>query len=156
MKEIKEEIKREVIDTHIHYEATDGTVFQSAQECKEYEKSAKGVIRTKASKLIVGKEHDAWSLMGGYDDHTVVAFKPQAEKDVDTLMHLMLFENPYLNDDGRKELCEERHDIIYTAYKNNDVVLFGLNCDNEYYFINSRQGIIGNLMALDRKEEKDA
>ena len=156
MKEIKEETKREVIDTHIYYEATDGTKFANSEECKRYEASALGVIRSKATKLIVSENHDAWALLGGFDDNTVTAFKPQNSEDVDTLMQLMLLENPWLTNDIRKELRDKRYSIISDACKNNDLVLFGVNCDNEYYFINSRQNIIDNLMSLDKKEVDNA
>jgi hypothetical protein len=40
-----------------------------------------------------------------------------------------------------------------TAYKENDILIFGVNCDGEYYFINSRANIIDNLLNL--KEDKE-
>ena len=65
-------------------------------------------------------------------------------------------ENPYLNCDVKTDLRNKKIRIIEKALQDKDVVLFGINCDGDYYFINSRQNIINNLRDLDKKEEKDA
>lgn len=156
MKEIKKEVKREVVDTIIEYYAYDGTKFDSEEECKKYESTAACVIKFNVSQCKVSEDHSAWDLMGGYDDNTVTAFKPQCNSDVDALRQFLVFNCPWLNIEGREEMRDRYFKIIEDAYKNGDMVLFGVNCDGDYYFINSRQNIIDNLMKLDKKEVNDA
>lgn len=149
MKEVKREVKREVVDTIIEYYAYDGTKFNSEKECKKYESTAA------CGQCKVSEDHSAWDLMGGYDDNTVTAFKPQCKSDVDALCQFLVFNSPWLNIEGREEMRDRYFKIIEDAYKNGDVVLFGVNCDGDYYFINSRQNIIDNLMKLDKEEVND-
>jgi hypothetical protein len=59
MKEIREEIKREITDIHTYYEALDGTRFQNPGECQKYEESALGVVRGNIVKLIAGRADNA-------------------------------------------------------------------------------------------------
>lgn len=129
------------------YKAVDGTEFDSKEECLKYEKSALGVIKGKFSKLIVG-EADAWKTMGGYDDHKVVAVKPSSQKDIDTILQFVYLEQPYYLDECRKAWRENFENILLMALGDNDTILFGLNCEEEYYFINSLKNITNNLNKL--------
>lgn len=157
---MKEE-KREIINYNTIFVATDGTEFSTREECAKYEESALGVIRTKVSKLIAfdsrNTSDDAWTILGGYDDNDIVALKPTTLDDCDTIMHLILLENPYWNKEDMKEKREKRYNIIVEAFKNNDIVIFGINCEGEFYFINSRQNIINKLnnmdLILDKEED---
>lgn len=142
------------IENYNVYVATDGTEFSSEQECLKYEESAVGVIRSKVQPLIVSKDNDAWKLMGGYDDHTVVAFKLTTQDQADTLKHFLLIEHPLLQVDTQSARREEIFHIFDAAVGTDDLILFGINCDNDYYYINSRQNIINNLLSLGKQEEK--
>ena len=151
MKEITKE--RTKVEKYTVYQATDGTEFIDCEECGKYENSALGVVRGNITKLIAGRADDAWDLMGGNDDNSVIAIRMNNEADVNLVKQLFMLEHPYYNDDERKELKQKKFNIIDTAYDNGDAVLFGINCEGDYYFINSRQNIIDNLMAIDKKEE---
>lgn len=154
MKEIKEELKREVVDTYIHWEAVDGTVFEQKEECEKYEKSALGMLRGKINKLIVGKADNAWDLMGGNEDSSVVAILLAKEKDADTFLQWLYLECSWLLNDTMKERKEEIETTVRDAYNSKDVILMGINYDGDYYFINSRKNIIDNLNRLDVKDER--
>jgi hypothetical protein len=147
------EVIKERVEHYKVYEAADGTEFINYEECKKYEDSALGVVRGNITKLIVGRADDAWDLMGGNDDNSVIAIRMYCAADVNLVKQLFLLEHPYYNEDESKELKQKKFDIIDTAYNNNDAVLFGINCDRDYYFINSRQNIIDNLNNL--AKEKD-
>ena len=153
MKEVIKE--RTNVEKYKVYQASDGTEFMNYEECRKYEDSALGVVRGNVAKLIVGRTDDAWELMGGNDDNSVIAIKMNYAADVDLVKQLFLLEHPYYNETERKELKQKKFDIIEDAYNNNDVVLFGINCDGDYYFINSRLNIISNLNSLDKKEAKE-
>ena len=144
------------IENYNVYVATDGTEFSSELECRKYEESAVGVIRSKVQPLIVSKYNDAWKLMGGYEDHTVVAFKLATQEQADTLKQFLLIEHPLLKVDAQSARREEIFHIFDNAVGTDDLILFGINndIDNDYYYINSRQNIINNLLSLGKQEEK--
>lgn len=156
MKTVKEEIKKEIIDVHTFYEAIDGTLFKNQEECKKYEETAKCLIRSKVMPLIVSKGIDAWELMGGVDEHTVTAFKPVTSTDADNLKQFLLIECTWYASDERKSIREKIFSVIDEALKNKDVVLFGQNIDDDYYFIDSRHNIVNRLNNLDREELENA
>ena len=150
------EITKERVQHYKVYEALDGTEFMNYEEYQKYEDSALGVVRGNITKLIAGRANDAWDLMGGDSDNPIIAIKMNCAADVDLVKQLFLLEHPYYNKDESKELRQKKFDIIDTAYNNGDVVLFGINCEGDYYFINSRQNIIDNLTNLDKKEANNA
>jgi hypothetical protein len=148
MKEVTKERK----SLYTVFEAVDGTEFYTKEECSIYEASAKGVIHSKIAKMIKGKG-DAWETLGGYEDHLVVAIKMNRPEDLDTVKQFFLLESPYYNRKDNESIKEAKFNIIDTAYKENDALIFGVNSDGEYYFINSRANIIDNLLNL--KEDKE-
>ena len=141
-------LEKDLITKYTVFQAVDGTEFSQKEECEKYEESALGVLRGKIKKLTVCEPQDAWTLMGGYDDHQVIAVKPQTETDVDTILQWYYLEHSYILNDSRKAMRKRLEEVITKAYKNKDVILFGINCEKEYYFINSRQNIINNLNSL--------
>lgn len=154
MKEITKE--RTYTEKYTVYESFDGQEFPDKNECEKYENSALGVARGKVQSLIVSKGNDAWSLMGGCDDHEVVAVKFGDYRYMDDFLQWLYLECPWYLNNSHKERKAEVEAIVLNAYIEKDVILLGRNWDGDYYFINSRQNIINNLMALDKKEEKDA
>jgi len=141
-------LEKDLITKYTVFQAVDGTEFPQKEECEKYEASALGVLRGKIKKLIACEPKDAWTLMGGYDDHQVIAIKPQIEADVDTILQWYYLEHPYILENHRKSEKENFEEVITEAWKNDDVVLFGINYEKEYYFINSRKNIINNLNSL--------
>ena len=143
MKEVTKERK----SSYTAYEAVDGTEFYTKEECAAYEASAKGVIRSKIAKMIKGTGN-AWEVLGGCDDHNVVAIKMNSTEDLNTVKQFFLLENPYYNKESNNELKETKFNIMDNAYKQKDALIFGINYDGEYYFINSVGNIIDNLEGL--------
>ena len=144
MKEIKKEIIRK--DYTYQYESFDGSLFDTKEECEKYEKSAEGVLKLKFQDLIVDKQN-AWDLMRGYEDNDVIGVKLTKEEDKDTVLQLYLFLNPHLlNDSERyKEYLEQYKSYINEAYEKKDLLLMGINCEGDYYFIGPRNKFIENL-----------
>lgn len=155
MKEKTREVKREIVETFTYYEAADGTVFDYEEECRKYENSALGVLRGRVSKLIVSEKTNAWDLMGGYDDNAVVAVAMPKEEDVNTLLQMIYLECPHLTSEANESKRKEIEATVLKAYEEKDVILLGINCEDEYYFINSRNNIINKLMSLDKKVTKN-
>ena len=141
-------LEKDLITKYTVFQAVDGTEFSQKEECEKYEKSALGVLRGKIKKFVVCEPKDAWTFMGGYDDHQVIAVKPQTEADVDIILQWYYLEHPYILENNRKVERENFEEVIIEAWKNDDIVLFGINYEKEYYFINSRKNIINNLNSL--------
>lgn len=152
MKEVTKE--RTVTEKYTLYEAFDGQEFTDKKECQKYEESALGVARGKVQPLFVSTGNDAWTLMGGLDDHEIIAVKFKETTEVDTFLQWLYLECPWYLSDSQKERKAEVEAIVHIAFDRKDVILMGKNCEGDYYFINSRQNIIDNLMALDKKEEE--
>lgn len=142
------EVTKEKVQKYTVYAALDGTEFDDKAECKKYEKSAKGVLIARIAKLIVGKGN-AWTIMGGYEDSNVVGFKMQTGRDLEYVKQFLLMKCSWYS----KEKCEEIFGVMQKAYDNDDIVLFGINCEGDYYWINSRQNIIDNLMNLGKEKD---
>lgn len=144
------EVTKEKVQKYTVYEALDGTQFSDRAECQKYEESAKGVIRARIAKLTVGKEN-AWNLLAGSDDHEIIGIKMQTGRDVEYVKQFLMMECSWYNNSPVER--DKIFDIMEKAYDNDDIVLFGINCDGDSYFINCRQTIVDNLMNFGKKEE---
>lgn len=153
------EIIKEVTTQHTAYQATDGTIFNSAEECITYEESAKGVIRSRIARLITYDSRNtldnAWTIMGGMDDHNIIAVKMENSEDYKNVCQFVLIECPWLSNDVHTERRESIFETISNAYNADDVVIFGINCENKYYFINSKANLISNLNTLDKESNEE-
>lgn len=140
------EVTKEKTQKYTVYQAVDGTEFHEKSECEKYERSAHGVLRARIVKLTTGREN-AWNLMGGMEDHDIIGVKMNTGSDLKDIQQFLVLENSYYSFDKTKEIF----DIMEKAYDNDDILLFGINCDGDYYFINSRQNIIDNLNILGKE-----
>lgn len=151
MKEIKEEVK----SYNIKYEAIDGTIFYNKEECEKYEQSAKVVLRAKFKKLVLAENTEYTLFNVGQDDNLVYAVKMSNIKDADTVKQLYIADNEWLtkNEDYQRYI-DRAFNIIDKAYKENDVLLVGENCDNEIFIIATRNTTIETLNFLDKQNEE--
>ena len=72
-----------------------------------------------------------------------------AGRDIEYVKQFFMMECSWYGEVKTREIF----DIIEKTYDNDDIVLFGINCDGDYYWINSRQNMIDNLMGFGKKEE---
>lgn len=146
MREIKTEIVKK--EYTYEYESFDSQLFDTKEECEKYEKSAEGVLRLKFQELIVAKDN-AWDLMRGYEDNEVIGVKLSKEEDKDTVLQLYLLLNPYYTrddvSDTHKQWIEQYRSYINEAFESKDLLLMGINCEGDYYFIGPRNKFIENL-----------
>jgi hypothetical protein len=146
MKEIIKE--RTKVEKYTVYQAVDGTEFDFKEDCERYDNSAQGVLRGKLKSLIVNDEWNGWDLMGGNEDNQVIAVAVPHESDIDIILQNYYCDHPWILQDSNVAMKEKLVAAVNQAYKDQDVILFGINCDGDYYFINSRQNIIDNLNVL--------
>ena len=75
----------------------------------------------------------------------------QTGRDIEYVKQFLMIECSWYNNSPVER--DKIFDIMEKAYDNDDIVLFGINCDGDYYFINSRQTIVDNLVNFGKKEE---
>lgn len=119
-------IKREHITYINEYEAIDGTIFSSEEECIKYENSAASVLKSRYKKLVI-KEANEWQLFKfGSDEELIDVIKLQSEKDIDLVLQLNCLYNPHLKDD----LIDKHRKLLERAYNENTLVF--ISKGNEY------------------------
>lgn len=148
------EITKERTQKYTIYQAVDGTEFGDKAECEKYERSAEGVLQGKFSKLIVNRQN-AWDLLKGYDDNDVVALKLSTLEDIDTVLQLYYLQNPHILEEKYKDRRQQYIELAHRALKEKDLLLMGINCDDDFYFMDTRNDIIENLKELDKEELKN-
>ena len=149
------EIIKERIEKYKVYEAVDGTQFDLKEECEKYDNSAQGVIRGKLKPLIVNDKWNAWDLMGGNEDNQVIAVRVPYESSIDIVLQNYYFDNPWILREDSTPMKERLVNAVNQAYKEQDVILFGINWNDELYLIDTRNNIIDRLNKLDKEEVKD-
>lgn len=89
MKEIEEKIKKEVVDTHIYYEADDGTRFNSKEECSKYEDTVFCVLMARAKSFVIATDKEqSINPFDECDDSNFITLLPQKSEDIDILNQL--------------------------------------------------------------------
>lgn len=146
MKEIKKE--RTVFDCE--YEAYDGSIFKTKEECIKYEETAKCVIRKKFNDLIEHSSDECSLFNCGSDDYTIDFVKPNTQDAVNAIMQMLELYNA--NDDRARKL-------IKGAQENSDYLLIGHNSYDEdyYYILGTRTSVLNNIkenLFFEVKKEK--
>lgn len=119
-------IKKEYINYIEEYEAVDGTIFNSKEECIKYENSAAAVLKSRYKKLVI-KETNEWDLFKcGNEDEFIDVIKLWSEKDIDLVLQLSCLYNPHLKDD----LIDKHRKLLEKAYNENTLVF--ISKGNEY------------------------
>ena len=152
MKEIKKQIQR--TETIIRYEAVDGTIFPNREECERYESTALGVLMGKLMKLVETKTNE-WDLLKGEEYTEVLAIRMPREQDKDTVLQTYYLRNPwvFIEDENAKKNKEGAEALVDQAYRDNDLLLIGMNTDNDSFFmLDTRMNIINRLNNLDKKD----
>ena len=150
MKEIVKE--RTKVETYSIYQAADGTVFDTKEECEKYEQTARFVLNTKFKRLVI-KESTEWNLFhAGSDENIVYAVRLEKEADADVVMQLYCYDNSWINQSGG-DYKEEAYNLIYSAVGNDDILFVGENCDGEIYLIDTRSRIIDKLNNIEADNE---
>lgn len=146
MKEIKKE--RTVFDCE--YEAYDGSIFKTKEECIKYEETAKCVIRKKFNDLIEHSSDECSLFNCGSDDYTIDFVKSNTQDAVNAIMQMLELYNA--NDDRARKLIKE-------AQENSDYLLIGHNSYDEdyYYILGTRTSVLNNIkenLFFEVKKEK--
>lgn len=135
MKEIKEEIVRKEYKTR--YQAIDGEMFDTREECIKYDNTAKAVLMSKYNKL-VKKSISEYNFMDmGCEDNDFDLVILNSKEDVDTLKQLYCLMNGYdIKHDDNNGWRDEAFAKIDRSFKNNDPLLVGKRLYDGCFWIN--------------------
>ena len=132
------EIKKERVVFDYEYEAYDGSIFKTKEECIKYEETAQCVIIKKFNDLIEYSSNECSLFNCGSDDYIIDFVKPKTQDDADTIMQMLELYNT--NDDRARKLIKE-------AQENNDYLLIGHDTYdiNNIYVWNTRSSILNSI-----------
>ena len=128
MKEIKEEVIHKSYVTK--YEALDGTVFDSSEECQKYEASAKCVIVTKYKEIEIKMVSEYELFDTGSEDYFIGIVKPRDEDDIDLLLQVYSFFNQHRTEEYH---LQEVLKVFRKAVETKDYLLIGRGYNYEEY-----------------------
>ena len=132
------EIKKEWVVFDYKYEAYDGSIFKTKEECIKYEETAQCVIIKKFNDLIEYSSNECSLFNCGSDDYIIDFVKPKTQDDADTIMQMLELCNA--NDDRARKLIKE-------AQENDDYLLIGHDTYdvNNIYVWNTRSSILNSI-----------
>lgn len=144
MKEIKQEVQK--VEYVTKYEATDGTLFDSADECKKYENSARAVLLTRYKTLVTNRfcEEDLFGV--GSCDYDIEIVKVTSTEDIDLILQLLLLYNPHMEKDQERLALYRKQ--LNTAMEDDDVVFIGrgYDYDDYFYIMDSLTNFLNNIV----------
>lgn len=143
MKEHK--IEKTKVEVIYEYEATDGSIFKSKEECIKYEESAAMVVYSKYKPLVIARKKEYEIHQVGSDEYEIDIIKIEQSEDIDTLLHMYSLYHPSRDE---KDILQER-DKLKTWLINNEIVFIGRGCryDNYYgfEFLGTMNGLINDI-----------
>ena len=153
MKEVIKE--RTNVEKYKVYQATDGTEFKTLEECAEYEASARGVLRGRLKEFIVNDRYNCWDLLGVDEENQCLAIVVPTEEAKYVILQNYYLDQAWILKPNNSKHKERVDNAVQKAYENNDIILFGINCDDNLYLIDTRMSIIDRLTNLDKKDDSE-
>lgn len=148
MKKIETKKERTVIDTIVTYEAIDGTIFNSSEECLKYETTAAAVIKAKYMSLIHAKT-DEYDLFKGDSDHKIDILDINTEEDIKTVLQLIQLT---CNVDAAR-LKEDYLPILNKGLLSGEYVFLAWNYDEDWcWLIGTITSITENIIKVCTKK----
>lgn len=126
------EITKEKKSTYTVYQATDGTEFNSKEECQKYEDTAKCVLLTKYKPLVKRTDSEYNIFNTGSDEYIIDILRPlSTESDIDIIIQLCRLHN------GNGKIKDDYYDNIKNrleeCLKLKDTILIGRGTEYDGY-----------------------
>lgn len=134
------------------YEATDGTRFDSKEECQKYEKSAKGVLKERFKELVVYTDSESNILGSGSEEYTLYGVRLKEERDKDTVLQFYLLDNSYAQQNN--DCVVRAKEFIDFAYKENDILLVGEDYDGYISIFDCCKHIVNRLYNTENNKDE--
>lgn len=144
MKEIKQEVQK--VEYITKYEATDGTLFDNADECRKYENSACAVLLTRYKNLVTNKFYEDDLFGVGSCDYEVEVVKVTNSEDIDLILQLLILYNPHIGKDQERLASYRKR--LNTAMKDDDVVFIGrgYDYDDNFYILDTLTNFLNKIV----------
>lgn len=144
MEEIKKE--RTVTTYDIYYKATDGTEFTNPDECRRYEESAKGVLKTRLKEITVYSMQESNLFYTGSEEYTIHGIKIKVKEHVDLVLQLCLIDNAWiLKDEAHSKYIDRVKRLAQKALDNDDILLLGENYEGEFSILDTVKDVVDRL-----------
>lgn len=132
------------------YQAEDGTIFNTKEECKKYDESAKCVLLGKYNDLVI-RQTNCYYLcdpLGGSEEYDVDVVKVSSKEDVDLILQLVYLYRPYLHEKDQYERETKIIKIVNSALTNDSHILFigrGYLDDEDFSALATKESLIDNI-----------
>ena len=142
------EITKEVKNTYTVYQASDSTEFNSVEECKKYEDTAKCLLLTKYRSLVkkTVSEYDIFNT--GSDEYMMdilQCLRDEADIDILIQLHRLYNSGRKINDDFYNNLRSR----LEKCFEGKDIILIGRGTEydgyDNFYVLTSLQEISNNI-----------
>ena len=145
------EITREVKSTYIVYQAPDGTEFNSKEECKKYEDTAKCLLLTKYRPLVKKTVAEIDVFNTGSDEYMVDILQClRDEADIDVLIQLhRLYNGSRTNND---DFYNNLRSKLKKCFEDKDIIIMGRGTEYDGY---DQFFIITTLQEISNKIAKE-
>jgi hypothetical protein len=141
------------------YQAEDGTIFDTKEECKKYDESAKCVLFGKYNDLVI-RQTDCYHLcdpFGGSEDYSVDVVKVNTKDDVDLILQLVYFYRPYLHKEDHREREVEVIKVVNSALNSDSHILFigrGYPGDEDFSVLVTKETIMDTIEQYCKEDEQ--
>ena len=151
MKEHK--IEKTKVEVIYEYEAMDGSIFKSKEECKKYEESATMVVYSKYKPLVIARKKEYAIYQTGSDEYEIDIIKIKQTEDIDTLLHMYSLYHPSYNKD---DIAQERI-RLEKWFSDGEIVFIGRGCGYDNYdsfeFIGTMNEVINHIIKACNEEK---
>lgn len=142
------EITREVKSTYIVYQAIDGTEFNSKEECKKYEDTAKCVLLTKYKPLVKKTVAEIDIFNTGSDEYMVDILQYlRDEADIDVLIQLHRLYNGSMNNND--DFYNKLRSKLEKCFEDKDIIIIGRGTEydgyDQFFILTTLQEISNNI-----------
>jgi hypothetical protein len=126
------EISIEKTLTERKYEAVDGTLFDSKDECQRYENTARCVLLSKYNKLIIksATEYDLFEM--GSEETVIDLIKIKHTSDIPTIVQLVILDNDYLIKE--QDRIDRMYEQLESAYNAGETFMVNRGYQDDYFW----------------------
>ena len=126
------ELIRETKSTYIIYQASDGTEFNSKEECKKYEDTAKCLLLTRYRPLVKKTVAEINIFNTGSDEYMVDILQClRDEADIDVLIQLHRLYNGSRNNNG--DFYNNLRSKLEKCFEDKDIIIIGRGTEYDGY-----------------------
>ena len=135
------EVYVEEVKKVFKYEAIDGTLFNSKEECIKYENSAKVAVKALYKKLIIKSIAETELFSVGSDDNTLELVKVKTQEDIKILLQMY-----YIYSSSNEASLDRITKLATKAMETNDILIIGRGYDDDcFWIIDTKQDLINTF-----------